>query len=98
MRGYLKAMLQRRVPEPIRKWAQLIADRLPSSVRYGKPYLDALALLKESETWDEKTLVAYQEKRLQVLVNHCYANIPYYREVFQQNGLTPEDIQTVDDL
>ena len=98
MRGYLKALLQRRVPEPIRKWAQLVADRLPPSVRYGKPYKDALALLKESETWDEKTLVAYQEKRLQVLVNHCYANIPYYREVFQQNGLTPKDIQTVNDL
>jgi phenylacetate-CoA ligase len=98
MRGYLKSLLQRRVPAPIRKWAQLVADRLPPSVRYGKPYLDALALLKESETWDEKNLVAYQEKRLQVLVNHCYANIPYYREVFQQNGLTPGDIRTVNDL
>ena len=47
--GYLKALLPRRVPEPIRKWAQLIADRLPPSVRYGKPYKDALALLKESK-------------------------------------------------
>ena len=94
----MKTLLQRRVPEPIRKWAQLIADRLPPSVRYGKPYRDALALLKESETWDEKTLVAYQEKRLQALINHCYANIPYYREIFQKNGLTPKDIQTVNDL
>ncbi len=98
MRGYLKSLLQRRVPAPIRKWAQLVADRLPPSVRYGKPYKDALILLKESETWDKKTLVAYQEKRLQILVNHCYANIPYYRQIFQQNGLAPKDIQTVDDL
>ncbi len=98
MRGYLKTLLQRRVPEPIRKWAQLIADRVPPSVRYGKPYSESLALLKESETWDEETLVAYQEKRLQILVNHCYDNVPYYREVFWQNGLTPKDIQTVNDL
>jgi phenylacetate-CoA ligase len=98
MRGYLKALLQRRVPEPIRKWAQLIADRMPPAVRYGKPYREAVALLQESEAWDENTLVAYQEKRLQILIHHCYANIPYYREVFQQNGLTPRDIQTVNDL
>ncbi|MGO9568066.1 MAG: phenylacetate--CoA ligase family protein [Desulfomonilaceae bacterium] len=98
MRGYLKALLQRRVPAPVRKWAQLVADRLPPSVRYGRPYRDALALLSESETWDEKTLADYQEKRLQIQVDHCYANVPYYREVFQQNGLAPRDIRTVDDL
>jgi phenylacetate-CoA ligase len=98
MRGYLKGLFQRRVPEPIRKWALFVADRVPPSVRYGKPYSEALALFKESETWDEETLVAYQEKRLQILVNHCYDNVPYYREVFWQNGLTPRDIQTVNDL
>ncbi len=98
MRGFVKALLQRRVPAPLRRWAQFVADRIPPSVRYGRPYRDALSLLKESETWDEKTLEAYQEKRLQILVNHCYVNVPYYREVFQQNGLTPDDIRTVNDL
>ena len=44
MRGYLKTLLQRRVPEPIRKWAQLIADRVPPSVRYGKPYSECACL------------------------------------------------------
>jgi phenylacetate-CoA ligase len=98
MRGFIKAFLQRRVPAPVRNWAQFVADRIPPSVRYGRPYRDAVALLRESETWDEETLVAYQEKRLQVLVNHCYNNIPYYREIFQQNSLTPGDIQSVNDL
>ena len=54
MRGYLKSLLQRRVPAPIRKWAQLVADRLPPSVRYGKPYGDALALLKRKRNLGRK--------------------------------------------
>jgi phenylacetate-coenzyme A ligase PaaK-like adenylate-forming protein len=98
MRGYVKSLLQRRVPAPLREWAQLVADRIPPSVRYGRPYREAIHLLKESESWDEKALVAYQEKRLEILVNHCYANVPYYKELFQKNGLTPKDIRTLDDL
>ncbi len=98
MRGYAKAFLQRRVPAPMLKWIQLFADSLPPSLKYGRPYRDAVSLLKESETWDKQALVAYQEKRLRILIDHCYANVPYYREVFQKHGYTPKDIDTVDDL
>jgi phenylacetate-CoA ligase len=98
MRNYVKAMLQRRAPATVLKWAQILADRMPPSLRYGKPYTDALSLLKESEMWDKKTLIAYQEKHLHQLIEHCYANVPYYREVFQHRGLSPRDVQTVDDL
>ncbi len=98
MRGYAKALLQRRVPAPVLKWIQLFADSLPPSVRYGQPYRDAVSLLSGSETWDKQALAAYQEKRLRILIDHCYANVPYYREVFQQHGYTPKDISTIDDL
>jgi phenylacetate-coenzyme A ligase PaaK-like adenylate-forming protein len=98
MRGYVKSLLQRRVPAPLREWAQFVADRIPPSMRYGRPYREALHLLRASESWDEKTLLSYQEKRLKILVNHCYANVPYYKEIFQEKGLTPEDIRTVNDL
>jgi phenylacetate-CoA ligase len=43
-------------------------------------------------------IVAFQNKRLRSLVAHAYENVPYYRKLFDRNGLKPQDIKTVDDL
>ena len=39
-----------------------------------------------------------QNKKLRTLIQHSYAHVPYYRNIFNKVGLEPEDIQTVDDL
>jgi phenylacetate-coenzyme A ligase PaaK-like adenylate-forming protein len=31
-------------------------------------------------------------------LHHAYANVPYYRKVFDERELHPRDIQTFDDL
>jgi len=43
-------------------------------------------------------IVAFQNERLRRLVGHAYRNVPYYRRLFDQNGLKPQDIRTVADL
>jgi phenylacetate-CoA ligase len=43
-------------------------------------------------------IVAFQNTRLRRLVAHAYMNIPYYQRLFERNGLTPRDIQSVADL
>ena len=40
----------------------------------------------------EEQLRAFQNQRLQALMQHCYANVPYYTRVFDERGLKPEDI------
>ncbi|MGH7799094.1 MAG: phenylacetate--CoA ligase family protein [Thermodesulfobacteriota bacterium] len=32
------------------------------------------------------------------LITHAYENVPYYRKLFDRDGLKPKDIQSVDDL
>src|SRR4030067_3122600 len=39
-----------------------------------------------------------QDKRLRGIVKHSYENVPYYRNVFKQAKITPNDIKTTDDL
>ncbi len=39
-----------------------------------------------------------QEQRLRKLVRHAYAHVAYYREVFDQAGLKPSDVETIEDL
>lgn len=55
--------------------------------------------------WNEKAeCMSVQEreklqlKRLQDVVKKAYENVPYYQRRFDQEGVAPEDIQTVEDI
>ena len=39
-----------------------------------------------------------QQVKLRKLVHHAYGHVAYYREVFDQHGLRPDDIATMEDL
>jgi phenylacetate-CoA ligase len=41
---------------------------------------------------------AFQNRKLRAMVQHAWANSPFYRAKFQAAGLTPHDIQCVEDL
>jgi len=42
--------------------------------------------------------IARQNRKLRLMVQHCYANVPYYTELFEKLGLTPSDIKSAEDL
>ncbi len=50
------------------------------------------------ECGDLETLKEIQSKRLIEIVNSCYNNIPLYKERFDEMGLKPEDIKSIDDI
>lgn len=52
----------------------------------------------EIETAPYEQIRAWQNERLVKQVQHVWDNVPYYREKMQEKGLTPADIQSVDDL
>lgn len=39
-----------------------------------------------------------QLKRLKDIAARCYNNVPFYKQKFQEKGVTPEDINSMDDL
>ena len=39
-----------------------------------------------------------QGKRLHKIVEYVYHNVPFYRNKLQEMDLSPEDIQTIDDI
>ena len=49
------------------------------------------------ESFSRSEIEAYQLERLKATVKHCMDS-PFYKERFRQAGLTPSDIQTLDDL
>ncbi|MBO7294506.1 MAG: phenylacetate--CoA ligase [Bacteroidaceae bacterium] len=56
------------------------------------PYLH-----KEMETMTREEISALQLERLQATVHHCM-NSPFYKQRFEEIGLKPEDIKTLDDI
>jgi len=64
----------------------------------GTHVLKTLELLEDSQWWPWDEIRAFQEKRLRELMQHCYANVPYYRSTFDRLSLKPEDINSPQDL
>lgn len=52
----------------------------------------------EIETMSYEDMRKLQEERLRNQVKHVYENVPYYKQLMEERGLTPDDIQTLDDL
>lgn len=53
---------------------------------------------KELECLSEKKLRQLQLERLQTTVKRAYEKIPYYRKKFQEAGITPDEIKSLEDL
>lgn len=67
-------------------------------LRYGGHYKNFVHQLEESQWWSAEELEAYQDARLQKLINFCVQQVPYYQQVFSSLKLRPEDIRTAADL
>ncbi|MDR0988375.1 MAG: phenylacetate--CoA ligase [Prevotellaceae bacterium] len=50
------------------------------------------------ECMERESLRRLQSIRLKQLVEHVYHNTPFYRKKMQAMGLTPDDIQSIDDI
>lgn len=50
------------------------------------------------ETMAREDLAAVQLRRLRATIERVYNNVPFYVKKFKEAGITPEDIQSLDDL
>ncbi|MEO8700180.1 MAG: hypothetical protein ABI867_09055 [Kofleriaceae bacterium] len=64
----------------------------------GRPTYDLLHALQRTERSSLDELTAIRLGYLRRLVRHAYTHTNYYRNVFDDAGLHPEDIRTLDDL
>ncbi len=53
---------------------------------------------QNKECMEHEQMRALQGKRLHKLVKYVYHNVPFYRSKMQEMDITPDDIQTIDDI
>jgi phenylacetate-CoA ligase len=71
---------------------------IPYEVRLGRRYHEFYSFLQQTRGWTEQQRGQYQLEQLQKLLRHAYLNVPYYRRVFDENGLKPGDIRSFSDM
>lgn len=86
------------LPYPLRQGLKYAYGAVPFSLRYGKTFTDTYAFLQKSQWWSRQQLEEYQMEQLARLLHHAYENVPYYRKVFDERGLKPNDIRDFNDL
>lgn len=69
-----------------------IADRVK-----GRNLMRHIRGLEKSQ-WYSSDQIEELQKRLHLIIQHSYDNVPYYRKIFRELNLTPSDIKSVEDL
>lgn len=75
-----------------------ITSKALSLVPYSGNLLRYRRLLSKSQWWSRTQQEEYQLLELGRLLDHAYANVPYYKRVFGERGLKPKDIRDFGDL
>ncbi len=75
-----------------------IACYLPLPAYYGKDFRRIYAFLLKSRYWSREEILAYKLERIQALLQHAQAHVPYYRDLFQRLGIDSTEIKTYEDF
>ncbi|MFH1618353.1 MAG: hypothetical protein ABIG11_00450 [bacterium] len=51
-----------------------------------------------SQWFTRRQLEQYQTEKLKQLLDHAFKNVPYYRDIFIKNNLTPDNFNSIKDL
>lgn len=66
--------------------------------RSGRRYPLYLRQYRAMQTWSREQMRAWQFEKLQRLLAHAYATVPYWTEVMDGLGARPQDFRSIDDL
>lgn len=66
--------------------------------RYNRAFRALLAAAEERSFWSRERIQEYRNQQLQTFVHHCATTVPFYRRRFQESGISPNQIRTLEDL
>ena len=77
----------------VRQALYRLGDRL-----YGWGVLDCLQQFHQMQRWDAGRVEQFQQEALRRLLDHAYANVPFYRRLWDDAGIAPRDVASLADL
>jgi len=74
-----------------------LAFRLANSAGCSS-LLRRIRRLQEMESWSREQVDSFRLRQLQRLVRHAYDNVPFYRKLWDEAGVGPDQIDSLEDL
>lgn len=71
---------------------------LPDSIRLGKEYRETRRHLEEITSWPREQIFEWQIKKYKSIANDAYENTRFYKEIFNDIGMHPNDIKSYNDI
>lgn len=71
---------------------------VPEDIRYGKIYSAEKAELRRIGRLGAEELESEKDEALRKLIHYAYEHVPYYHNLFDENGISPDDISSEADL
>lgn len=87
-----------RLPIPLQHLACTLVGWRTSRTRYGGEFPQLLADAQARTYWSVEDIGLFRNGRLAEFVAHSAATVPFYRDRLRLAGMSPSDIQTLDDL
>ena len=85
-------------PESVKSIIKKAHSKIPFPYIYGLKFAKYYKWLMKTQWLSQEELEELQNERLRIIINHAYKNVPYYRRIFDERGLKPEDMQCKEDL
>src|SRR5579883_2770241 len=82
----------------LRNTAATIKGLLVNRQRYGRHYRRSIGEIVARADWNPATMFDYQSARLREVIGIAARHVPYYREWFRNNGISPDAVRCPDDL
>ncbi len=96
-RLYPLLSLYEAAPQPVKSTVGSLYRALPARWRYGEAYARFQSEATASESWDTESCRAYQLQALRETLQTA-AQTPFYAERFRVAGVSPESLESLDDL
>jgi len=85
-------------PASIQDMIVTVYSRGRRQVKYGPKFYEYLTDLERTQWYTNEQLEALQDEKVRRLVWYVMHYVPYYRALFQELSIRPQDIRSVDDM
>lgn len=98
--SFIKKVLKyySKIPIGILNFFAPIYHLLPDSVRFTPIFTNEMREIERIHSLSGEQIRQEKLERLKKLVRYAYEHTQYYRELFQREGIKPDDIQSIEDM
>lgn len=88
----------KKLPYSIVQLLKFFRDLVPDYYRYGETFRTTFIEANANQFKTSQDQIDFQRKQLQILLKFSYEYVPYYKRIFDERGLKPDDIKNIEDL